>query len=169
MNICKITPPEATVCFTGHRRIAQEEMAALSERVADVTRRLYDAGARHFRCGGAVGFDTLAALSVLRLRSAVDRADGIRLVLVLPCADQTKMWAARDKEIYDRIKAGADEVVYASVSYSRESMLARDRALVDGAGICVAYLNSRSGGTAYTVGYAKSSGLEIINLGSREV
>ena len=30
--------------------------------------------------------------------------------------------------------------------------------------VCVCYLNRESGGTAYTVRYAKRKGLEIINL-----
>ena len=83
MNICKITPPEATVCFTGHRKIAPDAMTAVSDRIGDVTRQLYESGARHFRCGGAVGFDTLAALSVIRLRQLNEYRD-LRLVLVLP-------------------------------------------------------------------------------------
>ena len=40
----------------------------------------------------------------------------------------------------------------------------RYRHLVDHSGVCVCYLNRDSGGTAYTVRYAKEKGLEIVNL-----
>ena len=36
--------------------------------------------------------------------------------------------------------------------------------MVDNSSVCVCYLNRESGGTAYTVDYARKNGLEIINL-----
>ncbi len=167
MNICSATDPYKTCCFTGHRKIGAEATAALTVSVDEIIDRLYREGVRNFRCGGALGFDTLSALCVLRRKHSECR--DIRLVLVLPSRDQAKKWSAADRELYERIIASADEVVYAAVEYSRESLLLRDRELVDGCGICVAYLNTNSGGTAYTVRYAKASGLRVINLGSREI
>ena len=55
-------------CFTGHRRIRPEimpELSALLDRVLDT---LINDGVTEFRTGGAVGFDTLAALKVLEKR-----------------------------------------------------------------------------------------------------
>ena len=46
-------------------------------------------------------------------------------------------------------------------------MYKRNRHLVDHSGICVCYLTKDSGGTAYTVRYARTHGLEIINLACR--
>lgn len=43
-------------------------------------------------------------------------------------------------------------------------MFKRNRHLVDNSSVCVAYLTANSGGTAYTVNYAESKGLKIINL-----
>ena len=40
----------------------------------------------------------------------------------------------------------------------------RNRHLVDNSSVCVCYLNRESGGTAYTVRYAKEKGLEIVNI-----
>ena len=41
----------------------------------------------------------------------------------------------------------------------------RNRHLVDNSSLCIAYLTKESGGTAYTVNYARQSGLTIINIG----
>ena len=166
MNICKLTVPEETCCFTGHRKILQSDEETLPMRLDATVRELYERGVRHFRCGGALGFDTLSAITVLRLRT---EAPDARLVLVLPCRGQAAGWSAGDRQLYERILARADEVVYASVEYSRESMMIRNRALVDGSGVCVAYMNSVTGGTAYTVRYAKRSFAEVINLGSLDI
>ena len=43
-------------------------------------------------------------------------------------------------------------------------MFKRNRHLVDNSSVCVCYLTKDSGGTAYTVRYAKEKGLEIVNL-----
>ena len=46
-------------------------------------------------------------------------------------------------------------------------MYKRNRHLVDHSGVCVCYLTKDSGGTTYTVRYARAHGLEIINLAYR--
>ena len=51
-----------------------------------------------------------------------------------------------------------------SRQYTRGCMHERNRHLVDNSSVCVCYLNRESGGTAYTVRYARERGLEIINL-----
>ena len=40
----------------------------------------------------------------------------------------------------------------------------RNRHLVDNSSICICYLTENSGGTFYTVNYAKKQGLTVINL-----
>lgn len=57
-----------------------------------------------------------------------------------------------------------DKIVYESKIASREAYLARNRHLVDGSSYCVTYCVEQSGGTAYTVDYARKNGLKIINL-----
>lgn len=163
MNICKQTDPHATCCFTGHRSVPCGFERELSSRLNMTISELYAGGVRNFRCGGALGFDTMAAIAVLRMR---EKAEGTRLVLILPCFDQTARWRASDVRLYERIRSAADEVVYSSAEYSRENMLLRNRALVDGSGVCVAYMDHYGGGTAYTVKYARRVGVRVINLGS---
>ena len=118
-------------------------------------------GYRYFGCGGALGFDTLAAQTVLRLREIYPE---IRLILVLPCRDQTRGWKQADVAEYDRIMKAADKVTYTSEQYYSGCMHKRNRHLVDYSSLCVCYLTEQSGGTAYTAYYAQSQGLKIINV-----
>lgn len=55
----------------------------------------------YFGAGGALGFDTLAAQTVLELKK---KYPDIRLILVLPCLSQTRNWKAANISEYERIK-----------------------------------------------------------------
>lgn len=65
---------------------------------------------------------------------------------------------------YDDIKQKADKVVYTSQEYTRGCMHKRNRHLVDNSSACISYLTENKGGTFYTVNYAKSKGVEVINI-----
>lgn len=149
-------------CFTGHRELPDEQIADLRIRLRETVERLIGAGVREFRAGGALGFDTLAAMTVLELK---EKYPEITLVLILPCRDQDKGWSTENKHRYEEIKERADEVRVLSEQYYRGCMFVRNRALADGSDYCIAYLTSNAGGTAMTVNYAKKQNLEIINLG----
>ena len=115
----------------------------------------------YFGTGGALGFDTMAAQTVLALKP---RFPHIKLILVLPCQTQTKRWSENDQKIYNLIRHQADKIVYMSEHYYKGCMHARNRHLVDNSSICVCYLTASHGGTAYTVNYALQQGLRVINL-----
>lgn len=66
--------------------------------------------------------------------------------------------------LYDDIKQKADKVVYTSQEYTRGCMHKRNRHLVDNSSACISYLTENKGGTFYTVNYAKSKGVEVINI-----
>ena len=99
--------------------------------------------------------------AVLKLK---ERYPDIRLILVLPCFSQTRGWSQEEIEIYDDIKQKADKVVYTSQEYTRGCMHKRNRHLVDNSSACISYLTENKGGTFYTVNYAKSKGVEVINI-----
>jgi len=149
---------EQTVCFTGHREIRRSDVA---ERLDALIAGLYLKGYRIYLAGGALGFDTEAALAVLRAREKHLR---IELRLVLPFPGQSANWSGEQRAVYEDIKRKAASVTYTSLKYTRGCYHTRNRALVDGAGLCVAYLVKRSGGTAYTVDYARRQGLAVINV-----
>lgn len=148
-------------CFTGHRVIEKKDTAPLSAVLDRRLEALAAEGYTEFRAGGARGFDTLAALRVLRLR---ERHPQCRLVLILPCRDQAKSWRVGERSLWEKLREEADEVRFLYESYVPECMHARNRALVDGSDLCVAYLTENRGGTLYTCSYALKNGVELLNL-----
>lgn len=152
---------ERTCCFTGHRRISNDEVKKVKTRLKHTISAAIDQGYLYFGAGGALGFDTLAALTVLELKK---KYPDIKLILVLPCINQTKGWSKRDVEVYEQIKSRCDKYVYTSENYFNGCMQKRNRHLVDNSSLCVCYLTENRGGTAYTVNYARQKGLKVINL-----
>lgn len=147
-------------CFTGHRDIPAEYIVRLPELLDRQLYELTERGFSVFRAGGAIGFDTLCALKVLEIKK---NNPHISLELCLPCTDQTEGWNDREKHIYNYILERADNIRYAHKYYVSGCMFDRNRMLVDGADLCLAYLSSSKGGTAYTCSYAKKKGVEVIN------
>lgn len=153
---------EKVCCFTGHRRVSPKMLEELNEYLPSVLRELIEDGYTVFRAGGALGFDTYAAIHVLKLKKEYPN---IRLELCLPCPDQTKKWSRRDVELYHRILEAADSYSYISDNYFVGCMQARNRCLVDGASHCVAYYDgSGKGGTAYTVRYSDQKNVPVTNV-----
>lgn len=150
-----------TCCFTGHREISPEKRTEIIGRLERIITSLYQKGVQYYGAGGALGFDTLAAQTILKLRK---KYPDIKLILVLPCLTQTKGWKPEDVEEYERIKVQADKVTYTSQEYTKGCMFKRNRHLVDNSSVCICYLTKNSGGTAYTVSYAKIQGIEVINI-----
>ena len=149
-------------CFTGHRELPKDQIDRIWSELMSSVEALVLAGVEEFRAGGALGVDTLAALAVLRLK---EKYPHIRLVLMLPCADQDKNWSDTSRRRYEEIKLAADEVNVLAQHYYRGCMFVRNRALVDGSEYCIAYLCRPSGGARMTVDYATKQGLKIKNLG----
>ena len=152
---------EQTCCFTGHRQIPAEEQVEITCSLERTIRSLYQRGIRYYGAGGALGFDALAAKAVIRLR---ERCPGMKLILVLPCQTQARRWRRGDIEEYERIKTQANKVVYTAQQYTLGCMHKRNRHLVDNSSVCVCYLTKNTGGTVYTVNYARAKGLEVINI-----
>ena len=150
-----------TCCFTGHRTIPRGMEEYLIGRIMDGIKYLYQRGTKIFLAGGALGFDTLAAQAVIRCQGM---CPDIQLFIIAPCQDQDKLWTWKDKAVYAKIKKLADEVIYLSERYYSGCMQARNRYLVDNSSTCICYKVKQSGGTAYTVDYAKNSGLTVFNL-----
>ena len=123
--------------------------------------KLIENGYCYFGAGGALGFDTVAVQTVLHLK---EKYPHIKLILVLPCVDQAKSWSYEDKVVYENIKQKADKVVYTSKEYTRGCMHKRNRQLVDNSSVCICYLTENKGGTFYTVNYANTKQLKIVNV-----
>ena len=149
-----------TVCFTGHRNIT-DDRKSIEESLKNTLIDLIEKGYCYFGAGGALGFDSVAAITVLKLK---ERYPHIKLILVLPCRNQTRGWQERDIKIYNDIMSKADKVVYTAENYYNGCMHKRYRHLVNNSSVCVCYLTEETGGTFYTVNYARKNNLRIINV-----
>ena len=91
---------QKTCCFTGHRDIPLGDYQLIFDKTEETVERLIKKGYLYFGAGGALGFDTIAALAVLKIK---EHYPDIRLILVLPCRFQTRGWASEDVKIYENI------------------------------------------------------------------
>jgi uncharacterized phage-like protein YoqJ len=148
------------VCsFTGHRIIKKEHESGLSGLLMRAIEYAYTAGCRRFLSGGAIGFDTWAARAVISYREA---HPDVKLILVLPCKNQSERWSLEDIREHERLISLADEVTYVSDVYTDTCMRKRNMMLADEADMLIAYVSRLNSGTAQTVRMAK--GKEIYNL-----
>ena len=149
-------------CFSGHRKLPQD-CTVLREKLEKAIISLIEQGVVFFGNGGALGFDQLAADTVLKLKEDYPH---IRLVMVLPCPpeQQSLKWNAEQKKRYCEILDWADKVRVLSPQYTNSCMLDRNRHMVDNSAYLICYLREHSGGTFYTVNYAEKQGLNILRL-----
>ncbi len=152
---------EQSCCFTGHR-VMPKNCADIEKRlVCEVETLINSFGVTNFYAGGALGFDTLAAECVIRLKG---KYPFIRLSLAIPCKNQTEKWQDGDKARYDRILSTADEVYYVSEGYTPSCMRMRNDFMLERSRFCICYLRHSGGGTHYTVNRAKRLEKELIEL-----
>ena len=143
--------------LTGHRELpADFDKNALY----DVLETLIEEGYRTFYCGMAQGFD-LTALACL-----VDLKRKYRLFLeaCIPFEGQQRHYPPQDKGDYDYLLQWCDRKTVLFDRYCDGCFLARDRYMVDRADVVLAYCTKDTGGTAYTVRYARRKGVPVRNV-----
>ncbi|MBQ8323159.1 MAG: DUF1273 family protein [Clostridia bacterium] len=139
-----------TCTFTGHRSLTEDfDYSKLETAVEELVKN----GVDTFYNGMAIGFDLLAAETVLGLKA---RYPQIRLVACVPCYGQEKAFPETDKKRYVEILKRADENVVLAERYFRGCMQVRDRYMADRADVLVTYCKKETGGTAFTVRYFKN-------------
>lgn len=155
--------PTESCCFTGHRHLpAGEGYLRLRALTETAVREAVSRGCHRFFAGGALGFDMLAAAVVCHLRDS--ELPGISLHLLLPCRGQEARWSVRDRERYHAMLSLSDSYHYLAEEYGEGVMAARNRALVDSADFCIAYLQNPASGTGGTVAMARRRGIPVRNL-----
>ncbi|MDO4568050.1 MAG: SLOG family protein [Clostridia bacterium] len=152
---------ENTCFFTGHRDLSEAEERAVRLQLVSLIGELAERGYSWFVCGGALGFDTAAALMVLVRKLSIP---DIGLYLALPCREQARKWAPYNQRVYDHILEEADGFEYVFETYNARCMMARNRRMADMSSLCIAYQLRNSGGTAATTRFASSIGVPVYNL-----
>lgn len=108
--------------------------------------------------GSAIGFDTWLAEVALEL--------SIPIHAYVPFKGQGSNWPDKARKKYQDLLDRADLVKYTSMDYSKDAFFKRDRAMVDDCDEVFSLLdpNKTSGGTYYTVQYAKEKNKIVTNL-----
>lgn len=147
---------QKTCCFTGHRTIPAREIYELKISVEKKIAGLTSMGVTDFICGGAIGFDTLAAECVLMFKKT---NPSVRLFIAVPCRGQHEKWNQYQQKRYNNILKEADKVLYISEDYYEGCMQKRNEYMVDNSSFCIAYFRNHAGGTLKTIMYARKKKL----------
>lgn len=146
--------------FTGHRHIPNN--VETEKKVEDAVRLCYNKGIRFFYAGGAIGFDTIAAETIIKLR---EELTDIVLIVVVPFPQQDKFFNDYYQRRYLNILDKADEVITIADSFSNFAYLKRNDYMIAHSCQLIAYWDEKSlGGTSYTVRKAREKKLTIYNL-----
>jgi len=151
-----------TCCFTGHREI-HDDLDTLTATVSVILEDLILKGYCYFGAGGARGFDNLAGSVVLDLKKKYPH---IHLILVLPFRNQYEHetgWTSKEIEQYHYLKKHSSKIIHLQEHYSSGCYYRRNKHLVNYSSVCIAYQYKDSGGTAYTIKYAKSQNVQVIS------
>ncbi len=151
-----MTDFDKSCCFSGHRKIDPPHLNEIVKKLGLEIEWMISHGIEDFYAGGALGFDTIAALEVLWHKK---QGCNVRLHLMLPCPEQASRWSDRDISIYNDILKNADTVTVLSDKYNRGVMFKRNRAMVEACKYCLCYFahpedifaQKSKGGTLYTI------------------
>ena len=153
--------------FTGHRPQGlpfgfnenDPRCFELIKHLQDLIIEQIERGFTHFLTGMALGVDTYAAETVLRLRKKFPQ---ITLEAVIPCKGQADRWRPMQEYNYYRILKECDKITLLQEKYTNDCMAKRNRYLVDNSECMIAVWGCSDGGTAYTVRYAIKKGIDTV-------
>jgi len=158
---------ETSCCFTGHRKIPVRETETVRRRIREKVTELYRLGFDTFLVGGAIGFDMLAAETLLDMRDAESLK--LRMHSMLPFPAWREKWEEDEIRRQDRIMARSDLVTFCMDHYFKQVYYLRDVMLVDNAAYCIAWCKRTKGGTAFTVRHALRKGVPVCNTADWDI
>ncbi len=159
-----------TLCVTGHRpdglpwKKNTEDILCLQFlcTLKEYLRLAISEGYTHFISGGALGVDTLFALTVIELK---EQFSNITLEIAIPCKDQEKSWSETNKKIYRYIIAKADQVTCLSEKYFTFCMQKRNEYMVEKSDCVLCCFNGvKKGGTYSTIKLAQSKNKQLLHI-----
>ena len=145
------------VAVTGHRRLYDDYN---KKDVIQTFSSLIEIGYDTFLVGMAVGFDTECFHVLEELRKEFS----IKIIECIPCRCQDETFIVSQKREYRRMIEVADEKIVLQEEYDKKCMLKRNMFMVDNCSTLVAYMRKESGGTAFTVNYARKKNVYVLNI-----
>ena len=151
-----------SLAFTGHRTVPVERQDEIRARLVEAVSVACKSGITCFYSGMAMGFDLMAAETVLSLKG---RYPDIRLIAVVPFRRQSCRWPSMENERYQNIISRADRVIVLSEHYFKGCLLRRNDFMLEHSCGVIAYYDGKTyGGTFYTYREARKRCIDIINL-----
>ena len=151
-----------SLAFTGHRTIPIERQNEIRARLGEAVSVACKSGITCFFSGMAMGFDLMAAETVLSLKG---RYPNILLIAVVPFRRQSYRWPSMENERYQNIISRADRVIVLSEHYFKGCLLRRNDFMLEHSCGVIAYYDGKPyGGTFYTCREARKRCMDIINL-----
>ena len=162
-----------TITFAGHRPdklygydLKDERYLKLNKFLEEMLEdKILNEGYDKFISGGALGFDTVAFLSVKNLK---EKYPHIQNIIAVPFENQSTKWSTKDKSLYNWMKNKADDIVYVDTIegydrtgteigvFHRDKLMIRNEYMVDNSDLLIALWNGdNKSGTANCIKYAK--------------
>lgn len=163
-----------TIAFTGHRPdklygydLKNDKYLKLNKFLEKLLEeKITNEGYDTFISGGALGFDTVAFLSVKNLKK---KYPNIKNIIAVPFENQHSKWSLKDVNLYNWMKGVADEVIFvdsleeynrtnANVGmFHKDKLMIRNEYMVDNADLLIAVWDGNNkSGTANCIKYAKN-------------
>lgn len=162
------TNTDITIGFTGHRpsslpwkyNESAPSCIAFKKDLYTMLEKAIQNGWTSFISGLAIGYDTIAAETVLELKK---KYKDVKIYGAIPHPGQEAKWTDDAKARYKKLLKKLDDYVICSESYDGpETMYKRNQFIVDNSSVIVALWNgSPRSGTANTVNYAKKQGRKV--------
>lgn len=142
--------------------IANNKLDIIKEKLMkEIERLIVEYNVKNFICGGALGFDTIAAGEVIKTR---EKYPHIKLVMYLPCHGQESKWNDEQKYRYRLLLSKADKILYVNEEYTEGCMRQRNLKMIKDSFFCVAFCILSNSGTGMTLRNAQAVGTDIINI-----
>ncbi|MGI6280390.1 MAG: SLOG family protein [Acutalibacteraceae bacterium] len=157
-------------CFTGYRptkfpfKLRQDNInfQKFQNDLLEVILKLAAQNCRTFYTGMAMGFDIIAAETVLSVQNAFERP--LELICVLPFKQQSNNYPEVWKKRFQNVIGQSQDVIVLSEKYYAGCYHVRNRYMVDHSDYVITWYDGRPGGTKNTVDYALKIGRQVFNV-----
>lgn len=158
-------------CFTGYRpskfpfklSVNNEEYIEFENNLVEGILDLIKEGCKVFYSGMAMGFDIIAAETVLLLKKA-NVIEDIKLISVLPFENQGEGFGEFWQNKFNYVLENCDEKIVLSDDYYKGCYQVRNKYMVDNSDFVLTWFDGKLGGTKNTIDYAVKIHRKVLNV-----